>query len=334
MLIRKQALVAMVMAAGLAGGAWAQTPAATPASTPAAATPAAVPAAETKTAEASRSTTVSTGAEASMHPGAATLSRLMRVVSADFADNTVEQCLNYVRDVAGVDIEVIWAENGSEGLDREKSLTLSAKNMTILALLEKVLDKAAGDVIGTGATWQMTDGGTLQVGLKSSLNKFRRLEIYDITDMLFEVKDKTNVPSLDIQQAFQQSGQGGGGGGQAPFQQTGQQNQQRSQEDQAQTRQAKVTEVKNLITSLVETDQWADNGGDGGTITAWQGTFLVNAPDYMHRQINGYPYWDSNKTAAGKAGGRRYVTLDSDVQRSSYDRFRQVPVTGAAGTGR
>lgn len=328
MRMRQLNTLALMAVCGVAAAVNAQTSAP---STPATPTEAAKP--EAKADESSR--TVKSGATAvSTAPaGAVTLGKMMRVVSADFTENTVEQCMNFIRDVSGADFEILWSESGGPGLDREKTLTLSAKNMTVLALLEKVLGKATGDIGAEAATWQMTDGGAIQVGLKSSLNKFSRLEIYDITDLLFQVRDKTNVPELDLQASFQAAGQGGGGGGQSPFGGSGgQQNSQ--QNNNPQRREEMGREVKNLIAALVETEQWTDNGGDGGSITYWQGTLLIKAPDYMHRQINGYPYWDSDKTAAGKANGRRYVSLDADVQRSNYDRIRNVPVTGASGGGR
>ncbi|XVJ59055.1 MAG: hypothetical protein HEQ23_06510 [Tepidisphaera sp.] len=311
---------------GLAASALAQSqpdPKAAPAA-PAAAEPA-------KAAEPARSTTFSSGTATAVHPGALALSKMMKVVSADFADNTLEQCITFIRDVSGADFEVLWTDNTGAGLEKETSITLSAKNMTLLSLLEKVLDKATGTTTTpSAATWQMTDGGSIQIGLKTSLNRFRRLESYDITDMLFEVRDKTDVPELDLQAAFQNTGGGGGGGGggQSPFGQNNQNNQNRQADPMRRENLAKS--VKDLITSLVEPDQWTDGGGDGGSITYWQGTLLINAPDYMHRQVNGYPYWGST-TAVPTARGGRYVSLDADVKRSSYDTIRNIPVPGAPG---
>ena len=63
-------------------------------------------------------------------------------------------------------------------------------------------------------------------------------------------------------------------------------------EDEAQT-------IINLIIQFVEPDQWRDNGGDGGSITFYQGALLVRAPDYMHRQLVGYSFWPTTTTARG-----------------------------------
>jgi hypothetical protein len=281
---------------------------------------------------------VSSQARVVADPRAVNLQKMMKVVSADFSDNTLEQCMNFIRDVSGADFDVLWTEGNTTGLDKEKTIILSAKNVTILTLLETVLDKASDPQPSglPGATWQMTSGGSIQVGLKSTLNKFKRLEIYDINDMLFEVKDKTDIPELDLQASFQNSGGGRGGGGgssQSPFGGSGGRGQGRNQNQQADPmrRENLGKEVQKLITSLVESDQWADNSGDGGTITYWQGSLLVNAPDYMHRQVDGYPWWNAGRSVPAAGRGGRYVTLDTDVQRSSYDNIRQLPVPGVTG---
>ncbi len=281
--------------------------------------------------DAARGLNVSSLGSVTVHPGTQTLSKLMRTVTIEFKDNTLEDCLKFIHDVTGVDMEILWIDDkNSSGLAKETPINVTVKNLTALALLEKVLDRAGTELSGGGgSTWQLTDGGSLQIGTKERLNKFRRLEIYDISDMLFEVTNKTNAPQFDLQQAFQSGGGGGGGGGQSPFQQNNQQNQDNlpKREDQAKT-------IRSLITSLVETDQWSDNGGDGGSITYWQGTLLINAPDYMHRQVDGYKFWPNSQTQSGTKNGRRYVSLDSKVQVVSPPNFTSREIQAVTGGGR
>ena len=72
-------------------------------------------------------------------------------------------------------------------------------------------------------------------------------------------------------------------------------------------------------TSTVEPDAWEDAGGSAASVRYYQGVLMVRAPDYIHRQIGGYPF------AARPAGaqfsdsgtGGRYVMFTgalSDVQ--------------------
>jgi len=265
-----------------------------------------------------------------MHPGAATLTKLSRAITIEFTGNKLEDVLAFIRDASGVTMEILWIDDkSSTGLDKEVEITLSARNMTLLQLLEKVLDKAANKNTGQSATWQFVDGGTLQIGTRDRLNVSKKLVIYDINDLLFEITDKTNAPTFDIQSAFQAGG-GGGGGGQSPIQQ-----QNNNNNDFSPTRREdKAREIVRLITSLVETDQWQDNGGEGGSITYWQGTLLVNAPDYIHRQLDGYDFWPkSNPTPPSEAGGR-YLTMDSRLQNTGPVKFRNYSVPAIVGGGR
>ncbi|HIC61567.1 MAG TPA: hypothetical protein EYO72_02345 [Marine Group III euryarchaeote] len=40
---------------------------------------------------------------------------------------------------------------------------------------------------------------------------------------------------------------------------------------------------------FVEPDQWDENGGEC-SIDSYQETLLIRAPDFVHRQIGGYPF--------------------------------------------
>jgi hypothetical protein len=86
-----------------------------------------------------------------------------------------------------------------------------------------------------------------------------------------------------------------------------------------------------LITQLVEQEEWVDNGGEGGTIRYYNGNLLVNAPDYMHRQINGYSYWPSY--TARRVGGQRYVSLNMDSSIGTVDGFVDWPITAVTPGG-
>jgi hypothetical protein len=289
-------------AIGLAGSASAQIQA------PASPAPVAAPAAQTR----------------SGIPQRDTLTKLMRPVSLDVTDKRLEDVIAFVKDFTGADLEPLWMDDRNpEGLDKEKLVTVKVTNVTALTLLEKVLEQARSE---TGEnTWQMSETGSFQMGPKDRLNKFRRLEIYDINDLVREIPDYTDVPQIDLQQALQASQQGGGGG-QGPF--TDNQN---DQDQRFRDRQAKTQEIMDLIRNLVEPEQWTDNGGSGGTMRIYQNSLLVNAPDYMHRGIDGYKYWPAANTNAQMVNGRRYVSLTGDTGLSKVNGFAQHPVVGVAG---
>jgi hypothetical protein len=258
-------------------------------------------------------------------PQRATLLKLMRPVSVDLQDKRLEDIVSFIATSSGADLEPMWADDkNTEGLDKEHLVTVRVQNQTYLQLIERVMETARSD-IGGANTWQMSDTGAIQFGPKERLNKFKRVQIYDINDLVMEVPDYTDVPRIDLQQALQSSQ--GGGGGQSPFREAGNNDQAQRTRD----RQLRIDEVVQLIQQIVEPDQWVENGGSGGSVKVFRGALIVNAPDYMQRGIDGYPYWPSAATKATMSQGRRYVTLNGDTGVSRLDGFGQAPVSAVVG---
>ncbi len=258
-----------------------------------------------------------------------TLNKLMRRMSADFNEKRLEDVISFIKDFSNADIETLWTDDKhGEGLDKDTVITVKAENVTVLQLIERVLEKAHPET-GGEATWQMSETGAFQIGPRDRLNKYRRVQIYDINDLLMEVPDYREVPRIDLQQALQASQGGGGGGGQSPFRN---EQDRENQNERRKARQDQAEELATLIRDLVETDQWTENGGSGGSIKYYNGTLIVNAPDYIHRGINGYRWWPSAQTVAMKdVKGHRYVTLGVDTGISTIDGFGQQPVTAVVG---
>jgi hypothetical protein len=259
-------------------------------------------------------------------PARDTLLRMMRPVTIDLTETPLKDVMRFIADVTGADMEVLWVDDrNAEGLEPEHLISVKATNLPALSLLEKVLEKSATDSVGTtGSTWQMSDSGTMQVGPRSRLNRFKRVEIYDITDLLLVLPDYANAPEFDLNSVLQS---GEGGGGQSPFQQTQDDDTNRDRRTLAERGQ----EVIDVIVQLVEPDQWQDNGGDGATIRMFQGSLIVNGPDYVHRAMNGYPYWPARYTSVGQSKGRRWVKLDADSSTAILRDFGTAEVTAVAG---
>ena len=200
------------------------------------------------------------------NPSRDTLIRLTRPITVDFQDKRLEDVITFIQTSSAAEIEPLWTdEKNTDGLDKEHLISVKVDQASFLSLIEKVLEKSRGDV-GGESTWQMSSSGALQIGPKERLNKYRRVEIYDINDLLMDVPDYTDVPRIDLQQALQSSQGGGGGGGQSPFREQGNNDRNAKLKD----RQTKADEVIQLITGIVEPDQWIDNGGRGGSI--WGGS--------------------------------------------------------------
>ncbi|MBL9002412.1 MAG: hypothetical protein JNK25_14880 [Phycisphaerae bacterium] len=283
--------------------------------------------ASAQTAGAPARTTAPAAAAPSMRlsgmPQRDTLIRMQRPITIDFTDVTLEAAMKFIAEVTGADMEVMWSDDqNSIGLDKEKIINLKIQKRTALDALERLLEKATTESNGPGGnTWQISEAGTLQVGPKERLNRFKRIEIYSVRDLLLEIPNYANAPDFDLQSVLQNSGQGGGSS-QSPFREQGDQ-------DQVTTRpmQERVDELIRLLTELVEPEQWVENGGDGASMRYYQSSLIVNGPDYIHRQLAGYPYWSQRATRYTMSKGRRYVTLGVDTAWSGLNGIQNVPVT-------
>lgn len=262
-----------------------------------------------------------------------TLIAMMRPIVVNFQDQRLEDVIAFLRETTGAQMEVFWQDDTNPiGLDKEAKVNFKSNGLAALTLLERVLQKvdaAAGNVRGNASSqWQMSDSGEIQIGPKTRLNNFRRVEIYDISDLLTELPMYTNAPTFNLQSVLQSSG--GGGGGSSPFQTN---NQTQGRDSKPLTE--RTDEVINLVTRLVEPDQWENAGGDGATIQAYAKTLIVNGPDYIHRQLNGYSYWPDSvgASANGMVQDRRWVRLNGIFEASELQGFGSAPVTAVVPGG-
>ncbi|MBX3363277.1 MAG: hypothetical protein KF866_00810 [Phycisphaeraceae bacterium] len=262
--------------------------------------------------------------QAAQHPQRVTAARLLRPMSVTFTNQRLEDAINYIAEVTRADIEPAWAdERNVDGLEKDFRFSLEIKNQTALTAIELILEKAQPEFSSSGNSWQFNPRtGALEIGPKERLNRRKRVEVYPIQDLLVELPNYINAPEFDLNSVLQ-SGQGGGG--QSPFQQ-------REQEVPRIPLDERVRELMDLIQDLVEPEQWVDNGGTGGSIRYWQGNLIVNAPDYMHREIIGYPWWPARSTrVAVSPSGRRWVTLSQDSQIAKLVGVENEPVSAVVG---
>ncbi len=267
-------------------------------------------------------------------------------ISVDFKDTSARDAINYIKTQLGIDIVGRFNDDKvGTGIDPSTEINLKVEDKPALDVLEMVLEQCA-DV--EPCTWQLRKG-YVEVGTKERLGAeaAREIRYYPIRDLLFDVPKFTNAPEFDLDAAINQgnnggSGGGGGGGGFGGGGGGGSGGnggsggggliQQNNDEVDRVPESEKVDEIIDLITESVEPEAWIDNGGDAASIRYWQGVLIVRAPDYIHRQIGGYPF--APKPTRAVAGGPRYVGLTTSIDFAKNQGFRQTDAGefgGAAG---
>lgn len=264
------------------------------------------------------------------NPARDNLLKLQTVISIDQANTRLGNVIEFIQKETGANFEPLWKGDRSEGLDKDAEISVSYKDLPAIVVLEKVLTKY-GNESGSECAWQMSDVGAVQMGPKAVLNKIRRLEMYDINDLLIVVHIYDQAPEIDLEKVLQGGGRGGGGGGGgtqgSPFRQN-QQNNKDNQKEKEKEREDRAKEIIGLITSTIETNQWF---GDVPEPRYFRGSIIVDAPDYIHRALVGYKYWPSEVRPV--SGGKRYVTMTTDNQINKIKGVENQPITGTTGGG-
>jgi uncharacterized membrane protein YgcG len=273
-------------------------------------------------------------------------------VTVEFEDTTARDAINYLQTVLNINIIGRYNDdrNAYSGIDPDTEININIQQKPALTALEMVLDACASE-LDEPCTWQLRNG-YVEVGTKERLSapNAREIRYYPIRDLLFEPPMFDNAPELDIESALNQGGQqggfgggggggggggfggggggggggaGGSGGGGALFDTPGDAGERVPEEERAQ-------QIVDLIQEIVEPDAWLDIA----SIRYYQGTLIVRAPDYVHRQIDGYPYATGPVGQHAGSVQRRYVTFSGGVSNVSVTGLeRSAPASGTAGTG-
>jgi len=216
-------------------------------------------------------------------PRQQTAEQMLKPITVNFQDARLQDVMKFLADFTGASFDVAWLDDHhADGLDPEKTVSISVQDVTTLSLLERLLKKSYDGF--DGATWQFTRDGQVEIGPKGRLNASATLKIYDIHDLLFTVQSFTDIPNLGLGQITQ--GQGGGSNS-GNFQ--GEDTQRGTDEEEAQ-------KIIDILVRFIEPDQWRDNGGDGASVSFYNGALLIRAPDYIQRQIGGYSFWPTNSS--------------------------------------
>lgn len=265
-------------------------------------------------------------------------------VTVQFSETSARDAINYLQTVLGVNLVARYnTDKAGEGLDPEAPITLNVTSKPALTVLEMVLDQCAGD---EAATWQLRDG-YVEVGTKERLSggSAREIRYYPIRDLLFNPPQFNNAPAIDLNNALNQSqnqggqggggggGTGGGGGGGGGGGQQGNIFGQAGAEDPRASEAERAQQIIDLIVETVEPEGWDITGGTWATIRYYQGTLIIRAPDFIHRQIGGYPFAirPVGTSAQAPSGGGRYVMFTGGASDVQITGINTATFTGAAG---
>lgn len=187
----------------------------------------------------------------------------------DWEDKPFNEIIEWLSDReetgAPVDMNVVVKTVVLEdaGVDTEYEVTLKVHGLTLRKILTLVLEKVGGADPATKMGFHATDD-LLTISTVEDLNGQMFVKTYDVTDVVLNVPDFTEAPTMDVSQLQERQGQSsrGGGGGQT----SGQLFQSRGGEDEGaeeSRRTFRMERLIELITTTIQPESWQANGGEG-----------------------------------------------------------------------
>ena len=251
-------------------------------------------------------------------------------VTVEFNQTELKQVMDFIETLLGVPTIIYWqSEKSVIGLDPEMLISLEAENTPALNLLQRILEQCSID--GESYTWQLRQG-MLEIGTKERLGRksAQVLKLYNIENLILEIPDFNNAPTLDLGNfgggggglggggfgggggvgggggGGRGGGFGGGGGG------TGGGGGGAGTGSLAPTEEAdRIEKLIDLITTFVEPEAWRRNGGEWASIESYRGNLIIRAPDFVQRQLEGYAF--RPVPPSGSGGGRSLTYEQTNV---------------------
>jgi hypothetical protein len=217
-----------------------------------------------------------------------------RVPEITFEDLSLEQVMSWLADFTHMNVNVRWQILADAGIDRDKPISIHARNLRLSQVLWLIMSEAAGTEIKLA---YRASGNLLVLSTADDLDQEMVTKIYDVADLLIRIPRATRQGAFNVTQGLgQTSGQGGGGGGGGAGggmfgQSQGQQQQQQGDRGGYGTggtgTDTQIQELVDLIRQTIEPDTWRENGGQG-SIIPFQRSIVVRNTLLVHQRLGGY----------------------------------------------
>jgi hypothetical protein len=212
-----------------------------------------------------------------------------RLPELNFQGVTINDALDFLRDVSGANITVNWKALEGAGMTRDAQVNLHLTGITLRKALDMILTEASG---GDTLSY-VVDQGVIEITTRDLADHMMVTRVYPVEDLLMVIPDFNDAPqfSLDSQQNQGSQG-GGGGGGQGGITQGGMSNNifgsgtNTTNTEQVKTKAERAQELVDLIEAVVSPDVWKEAGGPA-TIRYYNGMLVVTAPRPVQEAIGG-----------------------------------------------
>ena len=207
------------------------------------------------------------------------LQRLMYTdIELSFTDTSLRDVFDQIQEVTRCRLKPLWMSTTQpDGLDPDMQITVPASRRPALDIIESVIEAVSAS--GEPTTWQLRHSA-FEISTKARLGARSQqiLVTYPVLDLVVEIPDYNDAPTLNLGGGTGGGGGlggggGGGGGGAGPGDLGGTPMEER------------LNELIELIITMVEPGAWNRNGGSFAELRPWRNTLVIRAPRWIHRQI-------------------------------------------------
>jgi hypothetical protein len=194
---------------------------------------------------------------------------------------------------SGLNIVIDWNALQAQGLDPQTPITLELRSVSFQQVLDLLVQQLQRPSTPNEAQLVYEEfPGFIQLLTKAQANQRLTVRIYEIAEVTASVPTFRNAPRMDLASVLESSGSTGGG---VAFEQQDQDKPTPTQADRGE-------QVAEMIRNVIEPSVWQQNGGPA-SLRYFQGRLIVNAPMYVHRQIDGAVSQPAADPSAGRYVG-------------------------------
>jgi len=203
------------------------------------------------------------------------MEKLKQPIPVSFEDNRLENVVEYLRNVTGVDFFVNWRALEGAGIEPGTTVNMQLQNVPADKALRLILDQVGGDLVPLGFT---IDDGVVTISTLDNLGRNTVIRTYDIRDLVVQAPNFTEAPDFDLVTITEGGSTEGGGGSDSLFEDV-------DEDDGLLGREELITQIMDLVRDTVDPDNWRENGGLVSSMSELNGSLIINTTSQNHREI-------------------------------------------------